>query len=216
MLEDIKKKLVSIAKKADDEGLCKHKSGNFSIKDKKTGYIVITPSGVDRKELSYEDICVVDSKLNVIENNKNRRPSSELLMHVYAYNSRPDVTAVVHTHSRFATSFAVLKKEIPPIVYEAMYYGGTVYVAPYGRPGTRELAESIVEPLKKSDACLLESHGVITVGEDIDSTYLKAKYVEEIAEIYYRVLLINGYKEPKALPVEELQKWNYPSYINFK
>lgn len=216
MLEDIKKKLVSIAQKADDDGLCKHKSGNFSIKDKETGYIVITPSGVERKELSYEDMCVMDSKLNVIENNKNRKPSSELLMHVYAYNSRKDIQAVVHTHSRFATSFAVLKKEIPPIVYEAMYYGGTVYVAPYGRPGTRELAESIVEPLKKSDACLLESHGVMTVGEDIENTYLKAKYVEEIAEIYYRTLLLNDHKEPKALSAEELKKWKYPSYIKFK
>lgn len=216
MLENIKKKLVSIAKKADDEGLCKHKSGNFSIKDKETGYILITPSGIDRQNLSYEDICIVDSKLNVIENIGNRKPSSEVLMHIYAYNTRKDINAVVHTHSRFATSFAVLKKEIPPIVYEATYYGGTAYVAPYGRPGTKKLAESIVEPLKKSDACLLESHGAITVGEDIEGTYLKAKYLEEIAEVYYRTLILNGNKEPNALPIDELQKWEYPSYIKFK
>ncbi|MHC6180155.1 class II aldolase/adducin family protein [Clostridium sp. JNZ X4-2] len=216
MLEDKKEELALVARKADEEGLCKHKSGNFSIRDKDTGFILITPSGVDRKNLMGNDICVLDSELNVIENRENHKPSSEVLMHVYAYNSRKDINAVVHTHSRFATSFAVLKKEIPPIVYEAVYYGGTVHVAPYGRPGTKELAESVVEPLKKSDACLLESHGVITVGEDIEGTYLKAKYVEEIAEMYYRVLLMNNHEEPNVLPEEELKKWKYPSYIKFR
>ena len=66
MLEDIKKKVVEIAKQADKAGLCKHKSGNFSIRDKKTGYIVITPSGVDREVLTYKDACVMDLDANVI------------------------------------------------------------------------------------------------------------------------------------------------------
>lgn len=215
MLEDLKKKIVEIAKKADEEGLCKHKSGNFSIKDKKTGYILITPSGVDREDLTYEDICVIDSDLNVIERKGDLKPSSEVLMHVYAYKVRKDINAVVHTHSRFATSFAVLNKEIPPIVYEASYYGGTAYVAAYARPGTKELAESIIEPLKKSNACLLQSHGTITVGKDLEEAYLNAKYLEEIAEVYYRTLLINKGAEPNALPLEELKKWKYPSYIKF-
>lgn len=213
MLDDLKKQLVKIAKKADSEGLCKHKSGNFSIKDAKTGYILITPSGIDREDLTYKDICILDSDLNVIERKSGIKPSSEVLMHIYAYRTRKDINAVVHTHSRFATTFAVLNKEIPPIVYEATYYGGTAYVASYARPGTKELAESIVEPLKKSDACLLQSHGAITVGKNIGETYLKAKYLEEIAEIYYRTLLINKGAEPKALPLEELKKWKYPSYI---
>ena len=216
MLEDKKEELAAVAREAEEEGLCKHKSGNFSIKDRDTGCVLITPSGVDRKNLTGRDICVLDQDLNVIENKKDYKPSSEVLMHIYAYNSRKDINAVVHTHSRFATSFAVLKKEIPPIVYESVYYGGTVYVAHYERPGTKELAQSIVGPLKKSDACLLESHGVVTVGKDIESAYLKARYVEEIAEIYYRALLLNSNKEPNVLPKEELKKWKYPSYVKFK
>lgn len=216
MLEDEKEKLAVVAREAEEEGLCKHKSGNFSIKDKNTGCVLITPSGVDRKNLSGDDICVLDLDLNVIESKKGYKPSSEVLMHIYAYNSRKDISAVVHTHSHFATSFAVLKKEIPSVVYESVYYGGTVHVAPYGRPGTRELAQSVVEPLKRSDACLLESHGVVTVGENIESAYLKARYVEEIAEIYYRALLLNGNREPDVLPEEELKKWEYPSYVKFK
>ncbi|MBB5335056.1 class II aldolase/adducin family protein [Pectinatus brassicae] len=66
---------------------------------------------------------------------------------------------------------------------------------------------------KKSDACLLVSHGVMTVSTTIQDAYLKAEYVEEIAEIYYRTLSVNQDKEPIVLPEDELQKWQYPSYI---
>lgn len=213
MLDELKKKVVQIAKQADKDGLCKHKSGNFSIIDRKLGCIAVSPSGIAREDLTFEDVCIVDMNLNVIERKNNVKPSSEVLMHLYAYNTRKDINAVVHTHSRFATVFAVLNKEIPPIVYEANYYGGTVPVASYGRPGTKELAENIVEPLKNTNACLLKSHGVITVGNDLDEAYLNAQYVEEIAEVYYRTLLLNKLSEPETLPIEELKKWKYPSYI---
>lgn len=213
MLEDLKKKLVKIAKEADESGLCKHKSGNFSIKDEKTSYIVVSPSGVAREDLTFHDICVVDMNANVIEIETNVKPTSELLMHLEAYKARPDINAIVHTHSRYATSFAVLKKEILPVIYEAMYYGGRTPVAPYERPGTKALAESIIEPIKISDACLLESHGVVTVDKNIEDALLKAQYVEEVAEVYYRTLMLNGRKEPESLPIEELKKWQYPSQI---
>ena len=139
------------------------------------------------------------------------------MVHIQAYKSRPDVNAVVHTHSRFATAFAVIGKEIPPIVYEAANYGEYALVAHYGRPGTKQLAQSIIEPLKKTDACLMEQHGVLVVDENsLDNALLKAFYVEDVAEIYYRALNINDGKEPPVLPPEELEKWKYPSEIKFK
>jgi L-ribulose-5-phosphate 4-epimerase len=219
MLEDLKKQLVKIAQDADRSGLCKHRSGNFSIKDEKTGYVVVTPSGVDREELTYHDICVVDLEACVIEVETNVRPTSELLMHLQAYKSRSDILAVVHTHSRFATSFAVLKKEIPAVVYEGATLGGecgVIPVAPYGRPGTKALSDSIIEPIRTADAILLESHGVVTVDKNPKEALLKAHYVEEIAEIYYRALMLNGGKEPTVISPEELKKWEYPSEIKFK
>lgn len=118
MLDKLKEQVIKIAKEADKSGMCKHKSGNFSIRDKKTGYVVITPSGVAREILTSDHICVVDLDANVIEMKTEAKPSSELLMHLEVYKTRKDVNAVVHTHSRFATAFAVLSKEIPPIVYE--------------------------------------------------------------------------------------------------
>ncbi|MGH4121219.1 class II aldolase/adducin family protein [Clostridium sp.] len=216
MLENLKKQVVIIAQEADRTGLCKHKSGNFSIRDKETGYVVITPSGVDREELTYHDICVIDLEARVIEVETNVRPSSELLMHLEVYKTRPDIFAMVHTHSRFATSFAVIKKEIPAIIYECANFGlkdGVVPVANYGRPGTRALSDSVIEPIKKSDMILLEKHGVVAVDVDLKEALLKAHYVEELAEIYYRTLMLNGGREPDAFSAQELEQWKYPSEV---
>ncbi|MDM8312489.1 MULTISPECIES: class II aldolase/adducin family protein [Clostridium] len=217
MLEGLKIKLTEIAKRADADGLCKHKSGNFSIRDESTGYVLVTPSGVSRDKLTTNHICVVDIDMNLIEVNEDVRPTSELLMHVEAYKCRPDVKAIVHTHSKFATAFSVLNKEIPPIVYEIVNIvggEGIIKVAPYARPGTADLANSIKKPIKDADACLMANHGVLAVSkESIDDAFLKASYVEEVAEIYYRTLLINGGKEPKTIAQSELGKWSYPEQI---
>lgn len=216
MLEDLKKEVVKYAQDADRSGLCKHRSGNFSLRDPKSGYVCITPTGVDREELSYHDIVVMDLDARVIEAETGLRPTSESLMHLMVYKTRQDVHAVAHTHSRFATAFSILKKTIPAIVYEVANLGckeGYIPVADYGRPGTPELADSIVKPLQISDVSLMESHGVIAVDAVLKEALLKAHYVEEMAEIYYRTLTLTGGKEPHAVPLAELQKWEYPKEI---
>lgn len=216
MLEEWKKQVVKYALSADRSGLCKHRAGNFSVRDPESGYVCITPTGVDREELSYHDIIVIDLEAGVMEAETGLRPTSETLMHLAVYKSRPDVHAVAHTHSRYATSFAVLKKEIPAIVYEVAGLGckkGYIPIAPYGRPGTPELAQSIVEPLQIADVALMESHGVIAVDKVLKEALLKAHYVEELAEIYYRTLMLNHGQEPPVVPLAELQQWEYPKQI---
>ena len=219
MLEELKKRVIAIAQSAQRDGLCKHKSGNFSMRDPKTNYVVITPSGVDRELLAPEDMVVIDLDANVIEYRKGIRPSSEVLMHLMIYKTRPAVMAVAHTHSMYASVFAVLGKEIPAVVYEAMVLGlktGVIPVAPYGRPGSMELAESVIEPVKISDALLLSRHGALAVDEkDIESAYLKANYIEEFAEIYYHVLTVTKGTEPPVFGPEELRAWGYPEEIKF-
>ncbi|VBB07758.1 Hypothetical protein LUCI_3023 [Lucifera butyrica] len=216
MLEELKQQVVKYALSADRSGLCKHRAGNFSARDLQSGYVCITPTGVDREELSYHDIVVIDLAANVIEAETGLRPTSESLMHLAVYRSRADVAAIAHTHSRYATAFSVLKKEIPAIVYEVAGLGckkGYIPVAGYGRPGTPELAESVIGPLQISDVALMESHGVIAVDKVLKEALLKAHYVEELAEIYYRTLMLNNGKEPHVVPLDELQKWEYPKQI---
>lgn len=152
MLENLKKDVCEIAKQAQRTGLCKHKSGNFSARDNETGYIVITPTSVDRELLTPRDMVVVDKDAYVLENLSGLKPTSESLMHLKIYEIRPDAMAIAHTHSVYATTFALLNKPIPAIVYEVANLGITkcrIPVAPYGRPGTMDLANSIVEAGKQ-------------------------------------------------------------------
>jgi len=217
MLEELKEQVVKVAKEAERLGMCKHKSGNFSVFDPGTGYFVITPSGVDREILSVDHISVMDLDANVVEWNHEAKPSSEALMHLYVYRERPDIRAVVHTHARHSTVFAILKKPIPPIVYECFMLGrsAAIPVAPYGRPGTADLAKKVAEVLKNADCCLMESHGAIAIGTSMEEAFLRAQYMEEMAELYYLTLTANNFKEPAVLPDEELKKWTYPTEIKF-
>ena len=216
MLEDLKKEVIRIAQDAQRSGLCKHKSGNFSIRDKETGYIVITPSAVDRELLTPDMISVLDQDLNLIEGLK---ASSESMMHAECYKVNPDCYGIAHTHSKMGTAFSVLNKPIPAIIYEVASFrldDGTIPVAPYGRPGTVELAKNVAETSKKADMMLMEKHGVIALGKDLENAYLAVQYIEELAEIYFDTLLINKGVEPPYFHADELSKWKYPEQLGKK
>lgn len=219
MLESLKADVVTVAKRAQHDGLCKHKSGNFSIRDTETGLFVVSPTSLDRDQMSPRDVVVMDLDANVIENESGLRPTSEVLMHIEIYKARPEVRAIVHTHSPYATSFAVLRKPIPAIVYEVANLGltkGRIPVAPYGRPGTPELADFVREAAAEADCILLEKHGSVALDDrNIYEAFLKASYIEELAELYHHALTANGGQEPEYFEQDELQKWAYPSEIKF-
>ena len=203
MLEALRNEVVRCAQEAEAQGLCRWRSGNFSARDRETGLVCMTPSGVDRRTMVAEDIVVMDLDARVVEVSNGRKPSSEALMHLAAYEVRPNVCAIVHTHSPFALVFAALERPIPGLVLEAAHLhceGGSVPVAPFAPQGTAELADSVRAPLRLGDALLLARHGVLTVGASLDDALLKAAYVEELAEVAYRAALISGGTMPTPLP----------------
>ena len=205
MLEALRAEVVRCAQEAEAQGLCRWRSGNFSARDRETGLVCMTPSGVDRRTMNAEDIVVMDLDARVVEASNGRKPSSEALMHLAAYEVRPNVCAIVHTHSPFALVFAALERPIPGLVLEAAHLhceGGSVPVAPFAPQGTAELADSVRAPLRLGDALLLARHGVLTVGTSLDDALLKAAYVEELAEVAYRSALISGGTMPTPLPPE--------------
>lgn len=214
MLEELKQQVLDLSQKTERSGLCVHKAGNFSLRDRESGLIVMTPSALDRMTARVEDICVLSPSGEIAEIKKGLKPSSEGLLHLRVYALRSDVGAVVHTHSRYATAMAVLRKSIPPVLYEVALYGGKVPVAPYGRPGTKDLADSINDIIPCCDVCLLAAHGVLSTGVDAEDAYLKALHVEEAAAIYHMALCANGGKEPPLIPQEELDAWEYPKEIS--
>ena len=182
-LNELLVRLINASILAEKEGLCRHKSGNFSICIRNKNLILISPSGVDKSLLEIDDIVVTDLDGNIITNHNDRKASIELAMHIAIYKERGDVSAVVHTHSTYATAFAVKALKISPIVTEAFFYGHNVELVEFAEPGSLQLAENIKDPIKKADVCLLKNHGVIAVGDTIENALLKASYVEHVAKI---------------------------------
>jgi L-fuculose-phosphate aldolase len=165
-------------------GLVRGTSGNVSVRDRATGAIAITPTGLTYPGMAADDVAVLGPDGDQLDG--ALKPTSELALHLAVYRDRPDVGAVVHTHSMFATTFAVLGEPVPPVHYLIVRAGESVPVAPYARYGTAELAESCVATLGAGFAVLLANHGVVAVGADLGAAMAVAEAVEYTAELAWR------------------------------
>jgi L-ribulose-5-phosphate 4-epimerase len=184
LLKELREKVIEIALKAQKERLISLTMGNFSARDRETGYICITPSGMEYDKLAAEDIVVLDVEGNKLDG--DRKPSIEHPLHCAVYRSRKDVFGVSHTHSVFATAWAACNENIPVVVAElAALVGGPVECAPYKPMGSFELAETAAAHLKDRHAILLANHGVLAVGHDIETAFANSVVVEEGAKIAY-------------------------------
>lgn len=202
-MEDLtqwKQAVLRIAKKAYDEKLMAGTSGNMSVFDPKEGLMVITPSSYDYSIMEEHDIVVIDLDGNVIEG--HHRPSSEWKMHAEIYKHLPHVGAVVHTHSPYATSFAVTHQEIPVILIEMIpFLKGKLEISTYAEQGSAQVGLNAVPILERKNACLMANHGVVAVGGTIEEAYLNSVYTEDTAKIY-QMALASG-RKPVVIPGHE-------------
>lgn len=199
-LTSCKQAVLLAAKKAYDEKLMAGTSGNLSVFCREQGLIVITPSSYDYSIMEEKDIVVIDLDGTVIEG--CHKPSSEWKMHAEIYRHLPHVGAVVHTHSPYATSFAVNHQEIPVILIEMIpFLKGKLEVSPYAEQGSAQVGLNAVPILERKNACLMANHGVVAVGETLDQAYINSVYAEDTAKIYHMALscghpvVIPGYEE---------------------
>ena len=199
-LEAIRAAIAEAGRELERAGLVQGTSGNLSVRDPASGAVAITPSALPYRRIHPADVLVVGPG-GVQEG--PHRPSSELAMHLEVYRARADVGAVVHTHSPWATTWAVLGREIPAVHYVIAPLGNSVRVAPYATYGTAELAEGAVRALGADNGVLLASHGVLTVGTDLDAAVEHAMQVEFLAELYWKAVQVG---EPTILPPHELER----------
>lgn len=182
---NVKQMIVEAGRKMHNTGLVAGTSGNISMRnpDKEDSFF-ITPSSMAYDQIQEHDIVEINSKGEPYI--KGQRPSSEWQMHVSVYKRFEKYNAIVHTHSTFATSFAVTHENIPLILIEMKpYLGGDLHVAPYRPAGTKELGEVILPYLEDRNSCLLANHGTISCGETLEDAFMAAEYVEDAAKIYY-------------------------------
>ena len=184
LLPDHREAVAQACRELLAAGLLRGTSGNVSVRDFDSGTIAITPTGVGYPGMRDSDVAVLSADGAQLDG--ELRPTSEVALHLGVYRARPDVGAIVHTHSMFATTFAVLGEQIPPVHYLIVRAGEAVPVAPYARYGTVELAESCVRTLGSGFAVLLANHGVVAVGADLGAAMAVAEAVEYTAELAWR------------------------------
>ena len=184
LLADERAAIVAACLRLTGSGLLRGTSGNISVRDLGSGTVAVTPSGVAYGSLTPAEVVVLDATGARLDG--EMAPTSETALHLAVYRARPDVGAIVHTHSMFATVFAVLGEPIPPVHYLLARAGGAVPVAPYARYGTPELADNCVATLAGHRAVLLANHGVIATGTDLDAAVTSAEDLEYVAELAYR------------------------------
>jgi L-fuculose-phosphate aldolase len=156
--------------------------------------ILVTPSGVPASELNADSMVRLAANGDVIGPGI---PSSEWRFHRDILAARPDLNAVVHVHSPFATTLACLGLEVPPFHYMIAAAGGTtIRCAPYALFGTQQLSDNALAALKDRKACLLANHGMIAAGADLDRALALCVEVESLCEQYWRARQI---AEPRHL-----------------
>ncbi|NLW24582.1 MAG: class II aldolase/adducin family protein [Clostridia bacterium] len=178
---NFKQEMLYFGKKMVQEKLVASTWGNISCLVE-PGKILITPSGMEYDFLEEDDLVLVDFSGRVLEG--RRKPSSELLMHIEIYKNRKDVTAIVHTHSLYASAYAASRQPVPPLIEDmAMVVGGWAEVSEYALPGSQELARNVVKALGLKGAALIANHGVVGVGGDLSEAYKACLLVEKTAHI---------------------------------
>jgi L-fuculose-phosphate aldolase len=181
-------------------GLTPGMSGNVSIRSP-VGMLV-TPSQMPYADMISDDI--VEMKLDGTIRPGQRTPTSEWQLHRDILGARPDVTAIVHTHSMFCTTLSMLRRSIPAVHYMVVLAGSDeIPCAEYATFGSAQLALNAVTALRGGAACLLANHGMVALGSTLPQALRLAAEVETLAAQYWHAAQLGT---PNVLDGEELQR----------
>jgi ribulose-5-phosphate 4-epimerase/fuculose-1-phosphate aldolase len=193
------------------EGLVVGTAGNVSGREPGATAFCITPSGIDYATLTIDKLVKVDLAGRTVAG--AMKPSSDTTTHAAIYRSRIDAGGIVHTHSPYATVFAVLQREIPSLLIEAAgYLGGAVPLIDYIPPATAGGVERVAQGLGSGRAALLPHHGVIAVGESVASAFTAAQMVEHAARVAYLASLIGKPSEVTPDDIERMSQFLRDEY----
>ena len=194
----LREQMLAAALQLDDIGLNRGSTGNLSVRVGEQW--LVTPSGIAAQALTPQSMVLMGFNGEPLSPGK---PSSEWHFHRDILLTRADVGAIVHTHSRFATAFSCLHREIPAFHYMIAIAGGdSIRCAPYALFGTQDLSDHAIEALRDRKACLLGNHGLIAVGTDLKRATAVAIEVESLCEQYWTALQLG---EPIILSFEQMQ-----------
>ena len=192
-----RQELLKVTQQLAATGLNKGTSGNVSMRYN-DGFLV-TPSGMAIEDMTAA--CMVEMQFDG-SHEAAKKPSSEWFFHRDILQSRPEINAVIHTHSMFATTLACMRLEVPAFHYMVAVAGGdSIRCAPYALFGTELLSKHALIALQARKACLLANHGMIALGRDLGDALNVAVEVENLCEQYWRILQLNANSLNSSLPL---------------
>ena len=190
ILEELRAHVLQTARLLPKYTLVWMAGGTVCARDPQTGYVVVTPSGLDYERLTPDDMTVTDMEMNLVEG--KFRPSVALNLWISFMRARTELNAVVHTHSPYATAFSVAYQPIP-VITETManWFGQPVQVTRYLSVEDSEFPTLPVKVMGNGYAVLLGNHGPITVGKTLEHALERAVTLEEAARTYSIARTIN-------------------------
>lgn len=165
-------------------GLNQGTSGNISLLTD-TG-MLITPTSIPYREMRTEDIVLMPTEGKYGQYSGIKKPSTEWRFHLDTYLDRDDIGSMVHTHSLYATTLSILRKDIPACHYMIAAFGGpSIRCADYAIFGCEALSANVRDALRDRFGCLLSSHGMLACGKNLKQAMWRAVELETLANQYY-------------------------------
>ena len=201
---EIRREICQYGKKVYDKGFVAATDGNISMR-MMGDRLFITPSASCLGTLNVNDLVYVDFNSQVLQSHSN--PSSELPMHLEIYKKRPDVNAIIHTHPANSTAFTVAGENFSePVLPELILGIGDIPIAKYATPSTNESAIVISDLIKKHDVIILDHHGVVTVGKDLQEAFYKLERLEHAASTLLAAKQLGNINPLNPSDIEKLHK----------
>lgn len=187
---EIARQLISVCRVLYERGFVTATDGNVSAR-LPNGNILATPTSLNKGRVAEGDL--VEVMIDGTPVTADQMPSMELGMHLFIYQQRGDVNAVVHAHPTYATGFATARIPLDQPLFPEVIFGlGAIPLADFATPSTQEVAQSIAPFVHSANAILLTNHGVVTYGKDLDDAYFKMEKVEHAAHITFVARMLGG------------------------
>lgn len=202
MTDQVKRDIVRYCQLMAQKGLVAGTEGNVSARAT-DGTIWMTPSNVNKGEVTADMLVRLDLKARVIEG--AHAPTSERFMHLEFYRQRPGAGGVAHGHPVFATAFAAAGRRLPrDVLPELIAVIGDIALVPYARPSSPKLAAAIAPFCRQHNVFLLQNHGAIAVGCDVRDAYHRLEVAEAYAKTCWVAEALGGVKSLSSAAIAEL------------
>jgi L-fuculose-phosphate aldolase len=200
---EVRRLLVEICHRMYRQGYIAAGDGNVSCK-LDDDRVLVTPTGLHKGFITEDDLVITDVHGKLLRG--TRKPSSEFLMHELAYAERPDIRAVVHSHPPITVALALAGVSLAQcILSETCLILGAVLVAPYSTPTTEEVPRVLKPYMRQTNAMVMDRHGAITLGRNLDEAYNRLEAMEHAAKITHAARVIGPVAPLPPREVDKLQ-----------